>query len=79
MKVPKGHVRVLGARDRERHHEAAVSALLRAAAAINDSHSRESLALALVEAGRGILHVAYLDTDEGGHDLALEALARVKA
>lgn len=79
MKVPRGHVRVLGARDRGVHRAEAMEAFLRAASTISDGTDHAALALALVEAGRGILHVAHLDTDERGRDLALEALERVKA
>lgn len=54
-------------RERTQREDAAISALVRAAGALNDGFTSEHVALALVETGRAMLHLVAIDTNDGEH------------
>lgn len=65
MSVPRG---ALTAKDREWHRQRAVRHLVKAAAAMNEGTTPDSLALALLSTGVALLSIASLDQSEAAHD-----------
>jgi len=71
----------MGHRERTARQDAAISALVRAAGALNDGFTSDHVALALVEAGRAMLHLVAMDANDGepARQLVERALGDVHA
>ena len=54
-------------RERTQRQDATISALVRAAGALNDGFTADHVALALVECGRAMLHLVAMDVNDGEH------------
>lgn len=68
-------------RERTQREDAAISALIRAAGALNDGFMAENVALAMLECGRAMIHLVAIDVNDGEHGRRLvdQALDQVIA
>jgi hypothetical protein len=68
----------LSAGDRAFHRGRARDAFLRAAAALTDPPTVETLAFAIIEGARGLFELVKLDEDQAGHAMVVRVLDQVR-